>query len=116
MPPKLSAKVQRRLKKMGVRVLLNTRVTDIGADFIEFSTDDKLTREATGTVIWAAGIEAADITSKAAEELDSAERGRIKLDRYLRSVDDDRVFVAGDNMYYIPKGEKASGATGGGKL
>lgn len=106
MPPKLSAKVERRLKKMGVRVLLNTRVTDIGADFIEFSTDDKLTREATGTVIWAAGIEAADITSKAAEELDSAERGRIKLDRYLRSVDDDRVFVAGDNMYYIPKGEK----------
>jgi NADH dehydrogenase len=106
MPPKLSAKVERRLNRMGVRVLLKTRVVSIGEDFIEFGNGNEPTREKTGTVIWAAGIESADITEKAARELESAERGRIKLDRHLRSVDSDRVYVAGDNMHYIPPGEE----------
>ena len=57
LPPKLSAKVERRLKKMGVRVLLNTRVVSIGEDFIEFGNGEDTTHERTGTVI-AAGIEA----------------------------------------------------------
>lgn len=106
LPPKLSAKVERRLKKMGVRVLLNTRVASIGADYIELGDGEKPTREKSGTVIWAAGIESADITGKAAEDLDSAGRGRIKVDRYLRSVNDERVYVIGDNMFYIPPDEE----------
>jgi len=106
LPPKLSAKVEKRLKKMGVRVLLNTRVVSIGEDFIEFGNGEKPIHERTGTVIWAAGIEAADITGKAAGELESAGRGRIKVDRYLRSVNDEHVYVLGDNMFYIPPGEE----------
>lgn len=106
LPEKLSAKVEKRLKKMGVKVLLNTSVVAIGSDFIEYRTDGKVTNEKTGTVIWAAGIEAADITSKVAQELKSESRGRISLDKYLRSVDDDHVYVAGDNMLYTPEGEK----------
>ena len=106
LPPKLSAKVERRLKKMGVRVLLNTRVVSIGEDFIEFGNGEDTTHERTGTVIWAAGIEAADITEKAAEDLEAAGRGRIKVDQYLRSVKDERVYVIGDNMHYIPPGEE----------
>ncbi len=106
LPEKLSAKVERRLEKMGVRVMLNTSVVAIGSDFIEYSKGDKVTRENSGTVIWAAGIEAADITSKAAQELKSECRGRIRLDKYLRSLDDDQVYVAGDNMLYTPEGEE----------
>ena len=30
--------------------------------------------------------------------------GRIKLDKYLRSVDDENVYVVGDNMLYTPEG------------
>ncbi len=106
LPEKLSAKVERRLNKMGVRVLLNTGVVNIGSDFIEFKRNDVVTRETSGTIVWAAGIEASDITAKAAKELQSANRGRIMLDKYLRSLDNDQVFVAGDNMLYTPEGEK----------
>ncbi len=106
LPEKLSAKAERRLNKMGVRVLLETNVVNIGTDFIEIERNGKPVKEKSGTVIWAAGIEAADITAKAAQTLTSASRGRIQLDSYLRSVDDEHVYVAGDNMLYIPKGEQ----------
>lgn len=106
LPEKLSAKVERRLNKMGVRVLLNTGVVSIGRNFIEAKINNKVTRESTGTVIWAAGIEASEITSKAAETLQSGNRGRIKLDPYLRSLDNESIYVVGDSMLYTPKGEE----------
>jgi len=107
LPEKLSEKAERRLKKMGVRVLLETNVFEIGADFIGINIDGKQVQEKSGTIIWAAGIESSDITAKAAQTLASAHRGRIKVDPYLRSVDDEHVYVAGDNMFYIPKGKEA---------
>lgn len=106
LPEKLSAKVEKRLVRMGVRVMLNTGVVSIGSDYIDVKINDVVTRESTGTVIWAAGIEASKITSKAAETLQSGNRGRIKLDPYLRSLDNDHVYVVGDSMLYTPKGEE----------
>jgi NADH dehydrogenase len=106
LPEKLSNKVENRLRKMGVRLMLNTSVAAIGSDFIEVKCNDTVTKETTGTVIWAAGIESADITCEAAKTLQSAQRGRIKLDAYLRSLDDKNVFVVGDNMLYTPEGEE----------
>lgn len=106
LPEKLSAKVEKRLRKMGVRVLLDTGVVSIGKDYIDLKRGDDVVRETSGTIIWAAGIEAADITEKAAQELTSGQRGRITLDKYLRSVDDEHVYVAGDNMLYTAEGEK----------
>lgn len=106
LPEKLSRKVERRLGKMGVELMLSTSVSRIGQDFIETSVNGTLTRQATGTVVWAAGIESADITCEVAKTLSSAQRGRIKLDAYLRSLDNKNVYVAGDNMFYIPEGEK----------
>ncbi|ACL75470.1 NAD(P)/FAD-dependent oxidoreductase [Ruminiclostridium cellulolyticum] len=106
LPEKLSNKVENRLKKMGVVMMLNNGVVGVGADFIETKNGDKVTRHTAGTVIWAAGIESSDITNKAANTLQSAARGRIKLDKYLRSIDNDHVYVVGDNMLYIPEGEE----------
>ncbi len=106
LPEKLSNKVERRLKKMGVTMMLNNGVVGIGADFIETKCGDKVTKHSTGTVIWAAGIESSDITNEAAKTLQSAARGRIKLDSYLRSLDNDHVYVVGDNMLYTAEGEE----------
>ena len=106
LPEKLSGKVERRLKKMGVEVILNTGVVAVGEDFIETKTDGKVSHLEAGTVIWTAGIEASDITADAAKTLESAKRGRIKVDSYLRSVSDDHVYVIGDNMFYIAEGEE----------
>ena len=104
LPEKLSAKVERRLNKMGVEVILNTSVVSVGEDFIETKTNDKVTHTEAGTVIWTAGIEGSDITNEAAKTLESVKNGRIKVDSYLRSLTDDRVYVVGDNMFYIPEG------------
>lgn len=106
LPEKLSEKVERRMKKMGIRVMLNTSVVKVGKDFVETKFNDVITREGTYTVIWAAGIEAADITADAAKSLQSGGRGRIALDPYLRSLDDESVYVVGDNMLYTPEGEE----------
>ena len=105
LPPELSNKVEKRLKKMRVNTMLNTNVCAIGPDFVETKQNGVCTRHDTYTVIWGAGIESADITGEAAKVLESAARNRIKIDPYLRSVDNENVFVIGDNMLYIPEGE-----------
>lgn len=105
LPEKLSGKVIRRLNKMGVDVMMSTNVVGIGPDFIETKQSDTVTRHSAGTVIWAAGIESADITNKAAESLASSGRGRIQVDAFLRSPDHEDVYVVGDNMMFIPEGE-----------
>lgn len=106
LPEKLSNKVEKRLKKMGVEVILSTGVVAVGEDFIETKTNDKITHAEASTVIWAAGIEGSDITNEVAKSLESVNRGRIKLDSNLRSLTDDHVYVTGDNMFYIPEGEE----------
>lgn len=105
LPEKLSYKVEKRLYKMGVQILLSTNVKSIGPDYIETEKEGEVSREYTGTVIWAAGIESATLTCEVASTLPNAGRHRIKVDPYLRCVCSDNVYVAGDNMFYIPEGE-----------
>lgn len=102
----LSRKVEKRLAKMGVKLLLNNFVQGVGSDYIETKNGDTITKHTTGTVIWAAGIEGSDITETVTKQLQAAGRGRIKVDKYLRSVDDEHVYVIGDNMFFIPEGEE----------
>lgn len=105
LPAELSVKVEKRLKKMGVNLILSANVVAIGEDFIETkASDGTTTKRDASTVIWGAGIESADITGEAAKVLESANRGRIKIDVNLRSVDNPDVFVIGDNMLYTPEG------------
>jgi NADH dehydrogenase len=61
---------------------------------------------AAGTVIWAAGIQSADITKDAGASLELTRGGRIQVDSYLRSTKDQNVYVIGDNMYFVPEGEE----------
>jgi NADH:ubiquinone reductase (H+-translocating) len=108
LPEKLSDKIGKRLAKMGVGLKLNAGVVSIGEDFIELKTGDTITRETAGTVIWTAGIESAEIAGEAAKVLQSAKRGRIVTDPYLRSVDNENVYVVGDDILYTPEGETMS--------
>ncbi len=103
---KLSAKVTKRLEKMGVQLILNSFVTKVGKDFIEYKRNDNVRHSSAGTVIWAAGIQCADITKEAGSSLEVQRGGRIQVDKYLRSTKNENVYVIGDNMYYIAEGEK----------
>ncbi|MEY8356246.1 NAD(P)/FAD-dependent oxidoreductase [Lachnospiraceae bacterium 54-53] len=105
LPEKLSGKVERRLEKMGVRMMLGTGVCGIGEDYIELNHNGKKNRYPAGTVIWTAGIESADITGEAAKTMESEGRGRIQVDSFLRAKDHEEVYVVGDNMMYVPQGD-----------
>lgn len=106
LPEKLSLKVAKRLDKMGVQLVLNAFVTKVGKDFIEFKRENQVQHSAAGTVIWAAGIQSADITAQAGASLETQRGGRIQVDQFLRSTKNDNVYVIGDNMYYISEGEE----------
>ncbi len=106
LPEKLSEKVERRMNQMGIQTEMETSVVQVGVGFIETKKSDVITRRETNTVIWAAGIESADIAASSAKVLKSGGRGRIALDSFLRSEDREDVFVVGDDMFYIPEGEE----------
>ncbi len=106
LPEKLSAKVVRRLEKMGVKLILGSMVNSIGEDFIEYKVNDKVVHQDVATVIWAAGIQSADVTQESGNALELTKGGRVQVDSYLRSSKEKQVYIAGDNMYYIPEGEE----------
>lgn len=103
---KLSAKVARRLEKMGVKLILSALVTKVGKDFIEIKKNDGIQHNSAGTIIWAAGIQSCDITEKAGSSLEVQRGGRIQVDQYLRSTKNEKVYIIGDNIYYISEGEE----------
>ena len=106
LPENLSAKVARRLEKMGVDLMLGVGVVGIGKDFIKVKKGEEVLTYPTNTVIWAAGIEGSDITTDATTKIAAKGRGRLEVDQYLRSVEDDSVYVIGDNMFFIPEGDE----------
>lgn len=106
LPEKLAFKAERRLRKMGVNIILGSKVCEVGEGYIQLMQGDTCVQFDTDTIIWSAGIESADITGKAAEVLESAARNRIKTDKYLRAMNNEEVFVIGDNMLYTPEGEE----------
>lgn len=77
-------------KKLGIEVLLNTRITEVTGD--GFSTEDSFI--GTKTLIWAAGVTACAATADLLIERNGGSR-RIKVDEFLRS-EHENVYVAGD--------------------
>ena len=102
LPEKLSGKIQKRLEKMGVEVMLSSRVVEVGPENIILEKDSQRVSFDVGTVIWTAGIESAEITQKTAKFLPCSGRGRLLTDDYLRCEKDDRVFIIGDNLCFTP--------------
>jgi NADH dehydrogenase len=108
-PEKLSEKTTKRLKKMGVEIKLKTNVIKVSADSIELKQDNKTIIVPTSTVIWSAGIESSEVV-KQSTDLKQASRARIYTDVFLcaklNTGGKSDVFVVGDNMFFIPQGEK----------
>jgi len=102
----LSRKVERRLNKMGVELLLNNFVQEVGPGYVITKSGEEVTKHITGTIIWAAGVEGADITNSVTKDIEGGGRGRVKVDKYLRSVDNENVYVVGDNIFFICEGEE----------
>jgi len=106
LPDNLSSKVQRRLEKKRVQVLLGANTTSIGSDYMEYKLKDEVKRIATNTVIWTAGVESSDLSKNSSDKLGPSARGRIQTDSYLRAKNYQNVYVGGDTIFFIPEGEK----------
>jgi NADH dehydrogenase len=92
-PESLSAHAHKDLERMGVRVVLNSKVSDISDSLVV--TDHE--RFDAGTIIWAAGVSAPPLTRDLAPqgvELDRS--GRILVGPDLRLPNHPEVFVVGD--------------------
>ncbi|HWT75078.1 MAG TPA: NAD(P)/FAD-dependent oxidoreductase, partial [Mobilitalea sp.] len=106
LPERLSNKVTKRMEKMGIKLIMGAFVTNVGSDFIELKQNDKILHFSVGTVIWAAGIQSADITKEAGSSLELTRGNRIQVDSFLRSTKNENVYIIGDNMNYVAKGEE----------
>jgi len=89
-PDSLSDRARESLEDMGVRVLLNTPVTDIDKKQVSFSEG---TIE-TPNIIWAAGVAASPLLNSLEVEQDRT--GRVKVTDDLSIPNNDHIFVIGD--------------------
>lgn len=89
-PESLSEKARETLEDMGVRVLLNTPVTDIEKNSVSFSEGTIKTPN----IIWAAGVAASPVLSSLQTEQDRT--GRVLVGDDLSLTDDHNIFVIGD--------------------
>mmetsp|Transcript_23185 Transcript_23185/g.38203 ORF Transcript_23185/g.38203 Transcript_23185/m.38203 type:complete len:636 (+) Transcript_23185:128-2035(+) len=111
----LQEEALKSLKRKGVEVILNTRVTELKEGYAKLSTKelDKETGEETGRVeselpiglsVWCAGTAPVSFVSQLLDQLPESARnadGRIKVDKWLRPEMNDpsllgSVFVLGD--------------------
>ena len=90
--PKASAKAGRRLKKLGVKVRLNTRVNSCEPNKVCLNKSD-ITAD---IIIWTAGSTNAPLFAKHPYVFD-LDRGRVKVDEKMHPVNQPHMYVIGDN-------------------
>lgn len=93
-PENLQRSALRRLRRMGVELMLNHKVTSVKDDVV--TLDDGSHFDAS-TVVWAAGVRASKIGDDAG--LEQARGGRIKVTPQLNVAAHPEIFVIGDMAY-----------------
>ena len=89
-PIELSLKAKEDLEKLGVKVLLNTRVTDLTKNSVKLNGKEINA----ATIIWAAGNKAHPLIQQLDCKIDKM--GRAVVSPYLHLKNDESVFVIGD--------------------
>ncbi len=89
-PPRLSTRAARSLERLGVTVLLDTSVTDLDEGSVTtVGADGRATQVPTRTIVWAAGVVAAELSSVLAMASGAA------LDRMGRVVVGPQLTISG---------------------
>ena len=91
LPKKVGRRIGRRLRKLGVKLYLNSRVE--GASAEELTVSGKPLRS--HTIIWTAGV--ANNPFFAANGFALSQRGKVAVDEFLRAEGGKDIFVIGDN-------------------
>ncbi|MBM1107884.1 NAD(P)/FAD-dependent oxidoreductase [Aurantibacter crassamenti] len=92
MSSQASEKAEKFLRKLGVNVYKNMRVTDYDGHLVSTNTDDTFEAE---TMIWAAGVQGAMIHGLNANDI-VARGNRLKVDEFNRVAGFENIFAIGD--------------------
>ncbi len=106
-PDDLSAKAEKQLRKLGVEVYTNTKVTGIDDAGVALGSGERVDAR---TVLWAAGVQASPIGRTLGVECDRA--GRVKVTSRLTVPGHDEVFVVGDLAALEQDGRAVPGVAG----
>jgi NADH dehydrogenase len=101
-PPKLSAKAEKALQRLGVTVRTGTIVTEVRPDRVTIRSGDRSEVIRTCTVLWGAGVEASPL-AKLLGQASGAEvdrGGRVVVQPDLSLPGHPEVFVLGDMANY----------------
>ena len=106
-PPKLSAKAQAGLEKLGVNIRCNTLVSSIDDQTLELRpTDAEAGAESetlrAANILWAAGVQASPLGARLAEQIDAEtdRAGRIAVEHDCSLAGRPEIFVIGDLASY----------------
>ncbi|MBF6353403.1 NAD(P)/FAD-dependent oxidoreductase [Nocardia higoensis] len=117
MGPKLGAKAQRRLERMGVEIQLNAMVTDVDAHGVTVRDADGTTRRIESSCkVWSAGVQASPLGKMLAERSEGTQvdrAGRVIVEPDLTIKGHPNVFVVGDLMSVPGVPGQAQGAIQG---
>ncbi len=94
MPDALRRKAVNFLMFKGAKLHMNTKITKVTAETVHLEGDEIIE---TGTIIWTGGVRANPLLASAGFTIDR--RGRAKVNPFLQSVDDARVFLGGDSAW-----------------
>jgi len=89
-PEDLSHSAERQLKKLGVEVIVNGMVTDVGPDHVQIGAD----KIPSAVTLWSAGVAASPLGKKLGVPVDRA--GRVQVEADLSVPGYPNVFVVGD--------------------
>jgi len=91
LPERLSASVEKKLKSLGVEVILNNPVTEVKNNTLVLSEGENIT---TNLMVWAAGVRAPDFVREWGLEV--RKNNQIEVNEYLQSVSDSSIYAIGD--------------------
>ncbi len=97
-PEDLSAKAEAALRRLGVEVHTNSRVTAVGPGWVEAEVNGGSPRIDAAVTLWAAGVAASPLGGMLGAPLDH--RGCVVVDRRLNPPGMPEVFVLGDLAHF----------------
>jgi NADH:quinone reductase (non-electrogenic) len=106
-PEELSAKAAASLRNLGVEVCTRTRVTGVGAGWVQVDSEGGGYRIESAVTLWAAGVQASPLGKMLGVPLDH--RGCVIVDDKLNPPGLKEVFVVGDLAHFEQDGKQVPG-------
>ncbi len=104
MTPKISRLAGHRLRVLGVKVLLNTRINEVKVDEVMVKKGEKLLTLPSDCTIWTGGVQPAEVLKNFAVPKDP--RGRILVEQTFEVQKQANIFALGDAAMFVDTASK----------